>query len=80
MPWDSILAETLFANDQKIFINEDFNNIKHFHGEMSILSTNLHETNCDDVDFDEDDIKLLIMSDLWLGVIEINYANQIKKI
>ena len=47
---------------------------------MSILSTNLHETNCDDVDFDEDDIKLLIMSDLWLGVIEINYANQIKKI
>ena len=48
------LDDTLFANDDIIFINEGSNNVKFFGGEIGILSVDLDKTNLNDVNFDED--------------------------
>ena len=48
------LDDTLFANDDVIFINEGSNNVKFFGGEIGILSVDLDKTNLNDVSIDED--------------------------
>ena len=46
---------------------------------ISILSVDLNKINLDDVNFDEDDpLKLLLMSDFWLRVIDLNNENHLK--
>ena len=74
------LDDALFANDYIIFINEDFNNVTFFGGEMSILRVDLYKINLDDVNFDEDDPQTIICIRLMVRVIDTNNANHVKKI
>ena len=50
-----------------------------FSDELSTLIVNLDNINLDDVNFDEDNPDTIIMSDLQLGVIDVNNAEHRKK-
>ena len=49
---------------------------------MGILSVDLNNINLDDVNFDEDDPETITHVRLmaWLGVIDLNNVNHVKKI
>ena len=49
------LDNTLFANDDIIFINKDTDNVSLFGDEMGILTVDLTNINLDDANFDEND-------------------------
>ena len=70
----------IFSNDNIIFVNEDSNYVTFFGGEMSILSVDLDKINLDMLIMMKIILKLLFMSDLWLGLININNTNHVKKI
>ena len=63
------LDNASFANDDIIFIIEDFNNVTVFVYEIDIFSVNFNNINLDDVNFAEDDsetniyVKLIAWSD-----------------
>ena len=71
--------DAIFSNDDIVFISEDSGNVTFSSNEMSILSTDLNDINLDDVNFDEDILKLLLMSDLWLGVTDLNNVGDLIK-
>ena len=70
----------IFSNDNIIFVNEDSNYVTFFGGEMSILSVDLDKINLDMLIMMKIILKLLFMSDLWLGLININNTNHVKRI
>ena len=70
----------IFSNDNIIFVNEDSNYVTFFGGEMSILSVDLDKINLDMLIMMKIILKLLFMSDLWLGLINTNNTNHVKKI
>ena len=73
------LKDDIFSNDNIIFVNEDSNHVTFFGGEMSILSVDLDKINLDMLIMMKMILKLLFMSDLWLGLININNANHVKR-
>ena len=66
------LGNGLFSNDNIIFVTEGSNYVTWVSAEMGILSVDLNNINLDGVNFDEDDVKLLFMSDLWLDAIDLD--------
>ena len=72
------LDDDLFFIDDIIFVNEDSKYVILFSDEMGNLSVDLN-INLDDVDFDKMILKLLFMSHLWLGVIDLNNVKHLKK-
>ena len=73
------LKDDIFSNDNIIFVNEDSNHVTFFGGEMSILSVDLDKINLDMLIMMKMILKLLFMSDLRLGLININNANHVKR-
>ena len=73
------LKDDIFSNDNIIFVNEDSNHVTFFGGEMSILSVDLDKINLDMLIMMKMILKLLFMSDLWLGLINISNANHVKR-
>ena len=55
-----------------IIVNEDFNNVTFFSDEMSILNVVLIILTLKMLILMKMILKLLFMSDLWLGVIDLN--------
>ena len=55
-----------------IIVNEDFNNVTFFSDEMSILNVVLIILTLKMLILMKMILKLLLMSDLWLGVIDLN--------
>ena len=47
---------------------------------MRIVILDLDKINLDYVNFDENDQKLLFMSDLWLGIMNLNNLKHTKKV
>ena len=71
------LDDALFAND-KIFINEDSNNVTSFGGEMGILRVDLDKINLGDLNFCEDDPQTIIHVRIMAS--HNKYENHIKTI
>ena len=55
-----------------IIVNEDFNNVTFFSDEMGILNVVLIVLTLKMLILMKMILKLLLMSDLWLGVIDLN--------
>ena len=80
--------DIFLANDDILFFNEDFskfgeiyfNLVKLFGGEMGILSVDLDKINHDEKKLMKMILKLLFMSDFWLGIINLKNAKHFKKL
>ena len=72
--------DTLLANDDILFFDEDFSNITFFGDEIGIFSVDLYELHINEINFDEGILKLIFMSYFWLGTINVNNARHLKKI
>ena len=53
------LDETVFSNDEIVFVNEDSGNVTFSSDGMGILGVDLNNVNPDDVNFNEDDPKTI---------------------
>ena len=62
------------------FITEGCNSVLFFGGQMVILSVDLYKTNLNDVNLMKMILKVLLMSDFWLGVIDLESKKHLKKI
>ena len=76
--------DALLANDYIPFFKEDFSKVTFFANEIGVFSVgldkiNLHDKNNSDT-LMKMILKLLVMSDLWLGVINLRSAMHLKKI
>ena len=68
------IDDDFISNDGIIFVNEYSNNVTLFTDESSILGVDLNKINLDSAKMI---LKLLFMSDLWLGVINANHLKNI---
>ena len=73
--------DALLACDNILFFDKDLSKVTCFANEVGILVVDLDKINLDDADnFDEMILKLLFMSEFWLGVINLKNVNHLKKI
>ena len=54
------LHDAWFANDDRVFFNEDTGSATFLGGELGILSVDLNNINLDDANFDKDDPETVI--------------------
>ena len=59
---------------------EDSGRVTFSSDEICNLSVDLNNINLDDANFFEDDPENLIMSDVWLGTIDLKNKKQLKKV
>ena len=71
------LDDALLANDDIMFINSG--NVIFFCDEMGILSVDLNRLTLTMLVLMRMILKLLFMSDLWLGTIDLNKAKHVKR-
>ena len=69
--------DALLANDDIMFINSG--NVTFFCDEMGILSVDLNRLTLTMLVLMRMILKLLFMSDLWLGTIDLNKAKHVKR-
>ena len=76
----SLTAKEIPKDSTLVRVNDGSNNVTSFGGEMRIVILDLDKINLDYVNFDENDQKLLFMSDLWLGIMNLNNLKHSMKI
>ena len=73
------LDNFVFSSDAIIFNHVDYNIITFLSDNVDFNTIGLHNINFNNDNFDEEDLKLLSMLDLWISLIELNYARHVKK-
>ena len=73
------LDDALLANDHILFVNEDSNNATFLRREMGILSIDLIKLILMILILKNMILKLVCISDLCLGVIDIDNTNRVKE-
>ena len=68
----------MFTNDNIVFFDEDSGNVTFSSYKIVLLNVDLN-INLDNVNSDEDDPETIIMSNLWLGAINLNNAKHLKR-
>ena len=72
------LYAALYADENILYFNEDSNNVVFSCNEMGILNIDLNNINLDN-NFDEDDLDTIILSEFWLGILNLKNAKHFKK-
>ena len=66
------LEDDSFSDDDITFVNKDSNNVTFSSDQIGVFSKDLDNINLI--------LKLLLVSDLWLGIIYLNNTNHLKNI
>ena len=68
----------IYADEDILYFNEDSVNFVFSCNEMDILNIDLNNINLDNI-YDEDDPELLLLSDFWLGILNLENVKHLKR-
>ena len=72
------LYTALYADENKLYFNEDSGNVTLFCNEVGILSVNLNNINLDN-NLMKIILILLFLSEFWVGILNLKNAKHLKK-
>ena len=68
----------IYADEDILYFNEDSVNFVFSCNEMDILNIDLNNINLDNI-YDEDDPELLLLSDFWLDILNLENVKHLKR-
>ena len=72
------LFNALYADGNILYFNEDSGNLAFICNEIGILNIDVTNINLD-TNYDEDDFNTIILIRLWLGILNLKNAKNLKK-
>ena len=72
------LFNALYADGNILYFNEDYGNLAFICNEIGILNIDVANIKLD-TNYDEDDFNTIILIRLWLGILNLKNAKNLKK-